>query len=98
VLTFADAEAWAAGLRLGGFDNWRLPTIQERLALVDYARFNPAIDVAAFGKKATYGWEWTSTVYAPDPAYRWCVSLVSGSSSGLPHGYAAFARAVRAGQ
>jgi hypothetical protein len=41
---WAAAQKAVAKLDLGGFTDWRLPTIQELLTLVDYGRSSPAID------------------------------------------------------
>ena len=82
--------------RLFGFDDWRLPTVFELISIVDRKRHNPAVDTSLLDVKPA--WYWTSEVYAPVPAGRWCVSLGSGGTGGLYCYDSAFARAVRAGQ
>ncbi len=76
---------------------WRLATMPETLATVEWDRFGPAIDKAAF-PDAKSNWYRTATPYAPAPANRWCVVFNHGLAYEL-HSYdTAFARAVRAGQ
>src|SRR5579859_3793713 len=58
-LDWKAAKAACAAARVGGYEDWRLPTIQELLTLVDYNRSNPAIDTAAFECESS--WYWTST-------------------------------------
>jgi hypothetical protein len=82
-------------LDLGGHKDWRAPTVQELLGLVDYGRSKPAIDTAAFPDTKS-DWYWTSSPYAGAPAYAWFVYFDDGSSNGVHRGYdGAFVRAVR---
>jgi hypothetical protein len=91
----AAAEKACKELRLGGFDDWRLPTIQELLTLVDYSRSEPAIDTAKFPAcKST--WYWTSTPVASSPDYAWVVYFDNGGADyGRRDSHSALARAVR---
>ena len=76
----AKAVQAAADLRFGGHTDWRLPTIQELLGLVDYSRSDPAIDKKMFpGTESAF--YWSSTPYAPNPAdYAWGVGFNYGFS------------------
>ena len=81
--------------RIGGFTDWRLPTIQELLTLVDYGRHHPAIDTNFFDYSSD--WYWTSTPAAGSPAdYAWVVYFDGGVSDWGSHGGGGFVRAVRA--
>src|SRR5690242_15993661 len=42
--------------KLGGFDDWRLPTVEELFCLADRSRHSPAIDKDAFHDTPDYGW------------------------------------------
>ncbi len=96
-VTMARADELAAGHRLFGLDDWRLSDVFEGMSVVDRKRYNPAADAALLDFKSPW-WYWTREVYAPDPAYRWCVNFNSGATNALGSYDAAFARAVRAGQ
>jgi hypothetical protein len=50
-----------------GFTDWRLPTIEELLTLVDRTRHHPAINTDAF-PSCKGGWYWSSTVDAESPS------------------------------
>ena len=94
-LTFKDAEAYCKALRTGGHDDWRLPTIQELLSLVDYTHHDPAIDTAAFPDTKS-SWYWSSSPGASAPAvFAWIVSFYNGSADCHGRANTAFVRAVR---
>lgn len=94
-LNFKDAEAYCKALTTGGHKDWRLPTIQELLSLVDYTRFDPAIDIAQFpDTKSTY--YWSSSPGASSPAdSAWLVGFDGGYAGYYYRGLTAFVRAVR---
>ncbi|HOX43325.1 MAG TPA: DUF1566 domain-containing protein [Myxococcota bacterium] len=75
-----EALALCEGLDLGGFDDWRLPTMKETQTLVDERRLQPAIDIFAFpGTPAE--WFWSSTPIATHPDQAWCTSYTDGYAS-----------------
>jgi hypothetical protein len=96
-MTWSDAKAACAASREGVFDDWRLPTIQELLSLVDYSRTQPAIDTSAF--ECESNWYWSATPYASSPAgCAWVVFFgYGGSDCGDQYGER-YVRAVRPGQ
>jgi hypothetical protein len=97
-LTFKKAQASVGKLAIGGFEDWRLPTVEELFLLADRTRKDPAIDTDFFPDTPS-DWFWTSTVYAGSPAdYAWFVNFSSGSSYWDSQGYEYCVRAVRAGQ
>lgn len=80
----------------GGHDDWRLPTIQELLTIVDYSKSAPAID-SAFQCESS--WYWTSTAAASSPSgCAWVVDFYYGTSDWSGQDDGACVRAVRAGQ
>jgi hypothetical protein len=78
-MTWADAEKACRELRLGGHDDWRLPTIAELLSIMDYTKSNPAIDTEAFPNTPSE-WFWTATPYAGDSDLAWFVDGNVGNS------------------
>ena len=96
-LNWKDADAACRSLNLAGHQDWRLPTIQELLSIVDYERKEPAIDTALFDCEPS--WYWTSTPAAASPAaHAWIVNFYDGNSDWLNRDYGYYVRAVRPGQ
>lgn len=93
---WADAKQAVADCRIGGFADWRLPTIKELLSIVDYERTEPAIDSAFQCESA---WYWSATPLASSPSdCAWGVVFGSGFSYWSLQGNEGFVRAVRPGQ
>jgi hypothetical protein len=95
-LNWKDAHKACADLRLGGFADWRLPTLRELLTLVDYERHSPAIDKDAFPTCKSTSWYWTSTPLASSPdGYAWAVSFDNGHVARYRQNNETLVRAVR---
>lgn len=93
---WAEAQKACIEFELGGFSDWRLPSIRELLTIVDYERHEPAIDIAF---KCDSAWYWTSTPYHGSPGVvAWVVSFGSGNASWLNQDYGYLVRAVRSSQ
>ncbi len=74
---WADALLYCQGLRLAGFDNWRLPSAIELLSIVDYGHANPAIDQTVFPNTPALTF-WTSTTTASAAGSYWAVLFEDG--------------------
>jgi hypothetical protein len=98
-VTHAKAKSYCEKLSIGNKKGWRLPTRNELQSIVDYARFNPAVDTAYFSDTSSSEY-WTSTKVAIDIAggdLWWFVGFNSGDIGGFSSVDALYVRAVRAG-
>ena len=76
---FAQAvNAQDNGQGLCGHSNWRLPSKQELHSIVNYGKYNPAIDTAYFPNTQN-NWYWSSSPVASGSSYAWIVYFSSGS-------------------
>lgn len=82
-ITWANALIYAEGLNFAGFDDWRLPNINELLSLVNYAVGMPALYVE-FINIAYAGGDlyWSSTTYEGDILRAWGVMFQTGQNTG----------------
>jgi len=73
-----DAIAYCEDLDLAGHTDWRLPDEYELQSIVDYGRYNPAIDTTVFpGTNPTF--YWSSSTCANDAGDAWSVSFYAGN-------------------
>lgn len=72
----------------------RLPEIKELQSLVDYQKYDQAIDKEAF-KDTKSSWYWTNTPYAPDSGCAWCVSFYYGHVYNIRKDNTNYVRPVR---
>ncbi len=94
--TWQQALAYAEGLSLEGYDDWRLPSRNELLTLVDFTCFDPAVDPVLAPHTESWGY-WTSTTYMGLP-YRqlaYTVDFLGGSVSAAYKTLSSHVRAVR---
>ena len=93
--SFKDAEAYCAQLSLAGRSDWRLPTEEELLSLVDRKAYKPAINGGLFpGTKSEF--YWSSTPVADYPAdCAWGVHFLNGNTRFYFRDDTGFVRAVR---
>ena len=91
------AEKACSKLKLCDFDDWCMPTVQERELITDKARHFPAIDPIFNSPEA--GWEWTCTATAFSPAgFAWNVNFNYGVCDWGNRDNDGFVRAVRVSQ
>ncbi len=98
-LSWADAQAYCAGLDLGAYPggtmpDWRLPSKQELQSLVNYGQAAPAIDTAVF-PGAEVGFYWTGSESVLAPATAWAVDFFLGHADVLPEADVARVRCIR---
>ncbi len=78
--TWAEAQAHCAALVLGGYDDWRLPTVKELASLVDFGITDPGpVLNTRFFPKTENTWYWTSSLFAGCPLYACFVSFNKGN-------------------
>ena len=74
------AVIYCAELKVGGFEDWRLPTIHELLTIIDYTRISPAI-LRAFSYVEDESFYWSKTHVADEDDAFWGVNFKRGESS-----------------
>ena len=73
-----DAVAYCDALTLKGRENWRLPSFEELLSIVDYTRHDPAINpVFDHVSEGTY---WTAKDFSATKARAWTIDFRTGKT------------------
>ena len=93
-ITYPRAKIYCSELHLGGFQDWRLPTIHELLTIIDYRRTSPAL-LKAFNYVEDESFYWSQTVVADESDAFWGVNFKRGASSKASEYYDRYARCVR---
>ena len=93
-ITYPRAKTYCRELKLGGHENWRLPTIQELLGIIDYTRISPAT-FKIFSYIEAESFYWTSTPVADEDDEYWGVNFKRGESSRASEYYDRYVRCVR---
>ena len=78
-MTWQEASRYAKKLnreKFAGFDDWRVPTIEELRTIVDYDRYNLAVKKEF--KNIDSQQYWSSTTLASDSSRAWIVYFKGG--------------------
>ena len=78
--TWPAAMAYCSALRLGGYADWRLPTLIELDSIVDYGKTQPCIDALAFPSTPNARF-WSATPLAVDATRAWFVFFYNGGGA-----------------
>ena len=81
-MTIENAILYCDNLVLGGFSDWRLPTKQESLSILNFDRNNPALNTVYFPNTNAEYW-WTSTVNFTNPNSIWITNAGGGTGPKL---------------
>jgi hypothetical protein len=93
-ITQPRAKVYCSELKTGGFEDWRLPTIQELLTIIDYKRISPAL-LKEFSYVDDESFYWTQTSVADESDAFWGVNFKRGASSKASEYYDRYVRCVR---
>ena len=87
----------ANSTELCGFDDWRVPDIEELRSIVDYSRYYPSIDVDYFPNTESYRY-WSASPNANDSGDAWLLYFHYGYDFNYYRSYDSHVRLVRVGQ
>ena len=95
--TWEDALDYCENLSLGGHSDWRLPNVRELESIVDWDRYNPAINITYFpGCRSSY--YWSGSIDAVNSGLAWHVDFYNGAVTGYNYEvYDYYVRCVRGG-
>ena len=104
-VTWDEAMEYAKNLRLGGYDDWRLPTIKELSEVATLCRgvsdknwFNQTCQANYKAKGFTSNYYWSSTTVAGLSSIAWLVNFSYGSQCNAYKSISYYVRCVRSGQ
>jgi hypothetical protein len=95
--TWEQSLNYCESLNLGGYSDWRLPTVKELQSIADYGRIRPAVNSMYFPNTALNVY-WASTTHATTTNQGWGVDFTYGFDYGYEKTYSFNVRAVRGGE
>lgn len=92
-VNYNQAKQYCEELTIEKYENWRLPTLQELLTIVDYKRYKPALlkEFSYVDDETLY---WSNTPYVRSSDEYWGVSFKDGSTSNASINYDRYVRCV----
>jgi len=88
------AMSYCENLTLGGYEDWRLPSVKELSSIVDVHSYDSSINEVFLHKKSQAYWTATNSIDSNDSA--WQVKFYSGKVEGITSKYLAlYVRCVR---
>lgn len=93
-MSWDEAVEYCRELRLCEKNDWRLPTIEELIALIDFSKYAPATVLP----KTSLSDYWSSTTRANISDLAWYVGFYAGYVGLYYKSYTFYVRAVRDGQ
>jgi len=94
--TWSEAIRYCETLSLNGLSDWRLPNKNELLSIVDYTKYDPAIDATFIN--VTSSSYWSSTANSSFTSHAWFVVFSYGYTYGDTKDNSTYVRCVRGGQ
>ncbi len=100
----ASVHNWEEALDLAnsriaaGYDNWRLPNINELRSIVEGRCYYPAINLTVFPETPVDSYFWSASPRAGNADSAWGVNFYNGNSYGSYRGLSKHVRLVRSGQ
>ena len=79
-MTVEKARLYCDTLTLGGYTDWRLPSLIEAYSILNHQKTNPALDVAIFPKSTAEYW-WTANRQANDSTRIWVTNAGGGAGN-----------------
>lgn len=96
--THEEATAYCRDLRLGGYDDWRLPTMIQLVSIVDHTKFQAtAINEEAFPDTENFAY-WTRTRYVSGSLEGWWTVQFASGLAGYGQSEQNLVRCVRGGK
>jgi hypothetical protein len=91
--TWQDANAYCESLILGGESDWRLPYIEELYSIINYLKYDPALNDELFDGHS--GYYWSKSISPDNPAKAREIVFTNGSVRSNLQSVCRYARCVR---
>lgn len=92
-ITYAKAEDYCKKLKIGKYNKFRIPTMDELQSIIDYKNYDPAI-IKGFDYVSNESY-WTTTEFADDEKIVWLIHFKKGERSVKDKHYDRYIRCVQ---